>query len=67
MAPNDPRRPDRVYRYQKDAQVLGSSAEYFNAIGMVCSLLGLLMKVINDNTTIQCGAVQLYTYCKTSK
>ena len=46
MAPNDPRRPDRVYRYQKDAQsVGGSTAEYFNAVGMICSLVGLLMKV----------------------
>ena len=46
MAPIDPRRPDRVYRYQKDAQTVGgSSAEYFNAVGMVCSLVGLLMKV----------------------
>ncbi len=45
MAPSDPRRPDKVYRYQKDAQVVGGSSEYFNAIGMVCSLVGLLMKV----------------------
>ena len=46
------RRPDNVYRYQKDAQVLGSSAEYFNAIGMVCSLLGLLLKVKHMYTTL---------------
>lgn len=45
MAPSDPRRPDKVYRYPKNAQAVGGSAEYFNAIGMVCSLVGLLMKV----------------------
>lgn len=46
MAPNDPRRPDHVFRYQKDAQSVGGSmTEYINALGMVCSLVGLLMKV----------------------
>ena len=41
----DPRRPDRVQRYVPTKQAEGSSADHINAIGMVCSLLGLLIKV----------------------
>ena len=42
----DPRRPDRVQRYQPGKQTdVGSPAEHINALGMVCSLLGLLMRV----------------------
>ena len=42
----DPKRPDRVMRYapNKD-ETQGSSSEHINALGMVCSLVGLLIKV----------------------
>ena len=41
----DPRRPDRVQRYVPSKQAESSSADQINAVGMVCSLLGLLIKV----------------------
>ncbi len=44
MAP-DPRRPDRVTRFQKITPENSTSAESINAIGMLCSLVGLLIKV----------------------
>lgn len=49
--PTDPRRMDRVRRYQPTAPENSSAAEGINAIGMVCSLVGLLIKVgtIIDN------------------
>ena len=46
MPGHDPRRPERVQRYQPGKQTdVGSPAEHINALGMVCSLLGLLMRV----------------------
>ena len=42
----DLRRPDRVQRYVPPKQPETSSADHINAIGMVCSLVGLLIKVI---------------------
>ena len=46
MPGHDPRRPERVQRYQPGKQTdVGSPAEHVNALGMVCSLLGLLMRV----------------------
>ena len=41
----DPSRPDRVQRYVPPKQPETSSADHINAIGMVCSLVGLLIKV----------------------
>ena len=41
----DPRRPDRIQRYVPSKQAESSSADQVNAVGMVCSLLGLLLKV----------------------
>lgn len=43
--PADPRRPDRVRRYQKTTAENSSTAEGVNAVGMICSLVGLLIKV----------------------
>ena len=42
----DPRRKERVHRYHavKESEV-PSISEHVNAVGMVCSLVGLLMKV----------------------
>ena len=46
MPGHDPRRPERVQRYQPGKQTdVGSPTEHINALGMVCSLLGLLMRV----------------------
>ena len=46
MPGHDPRRPERVQRYQPGKQTdVGSPVEHINALGMVCSLLGLLMRV----------------------
>ena len=46
MPPHDPRRPERVQRYQPSQQAdRGSPSEHINALGMVCSLLGLLIRV----------------------
>ena len=46
MPGHDPRRPERVQRYQPGKQTdVGSPAEHVNALGMVCSLLGLLMRL----------------------
>ena len=44
MAP-DPRRAERVVRYSKEDVESSASAEGVNAIGMICSLVGLLVKV----------------------
>ena len=42
----DPRRPDRVRRYQPSKETDSSfPAEHINAVGMVCSLLGLIIRV----------------------
>lgn len=43
--PTDPRRMDKVRRYQPTASENTSATEGINAIGMVCSLVGLLIKV----------------------
>ena len=46
MPPHDPRRADRIVRYSPDKEEETSSpVEHVNAVGMVCSLLGLLLKV----------------------
>ena len=45
----DLRRPDRVQRYVPPKQSETSSADHINAIGMVCSLVGLLIKVFNKS------------------
>lgn len=45
--PKDPRRPDRVQRYVPPKAAETSSADHINALGMVCSLIGLLIKVEN--------------------
>ena len=43
--PSDPRRAERIRRYQPSAPENTSTAEGVNAVGMVCSLVGLLIKV----------------------
>ena len=46
MPGHNPRLPECVQRYQPGKQIdAGSPAEHINALGMVCSLLGLLMRV----------------------
>ncbi|XP_064386796.1 PAT complex subunit Asterix-like [Halichondria panicea] len=67
MAPSDPRRPDKVYRYPKNAQAVGGSAEYFNAIGMVCSLVGLLMKMKWASWIGVCCSVMYLANSKTAE
>lgn len=44
--PQDPRRPERIVCYSPSNEEEPSSpVEHINAVGMVCSLLGLLLKV----------------------
>ena len=43
---DDPRRPDKIRRYKAPEQTEANSiSEHVNAMGMVFSLVGLLMRV----------------------
>ena len=44
---DDPRRPEKVRRYKapEQSEPSGGTADYVNALGMVFSLVGLLMRV----------------------
>ena len=49
--PHDPRRRERVVRYQPNPDgETASPVEHINAIGMVLSLVGLLLKVRQHGT-----------------
>lgn len=44
--PDDPRRPDKVRRYKAPPQTEPTNiSEHVNALGMVCSLVGLLLRM----------------------
>lgn len=43
--PADPRRVDRVRRYQPTTPENSTTTDGINAVGMVCSLVGLLIKM----------------------
>ena len=58
--PTDPKRLDRVRRYQKVPPENSSTAEGVNAVGMVCSLVGLLIKV---GSILKCVCVCVSSAC----
>lgn len=44
--PDDPRRPDKIRRYKAPSQTEANGvSEHVNAMGMVFSLVGLLLRV----------------------
>ena len=52
---NDPRRVERVKRFkQLDLVEAPSYGEHINAVGMILSLVGLLMRVIHIYNIIYC-------------
>lgn len=44
---NDPRRPNRIYRYKPSTNKPGEdpTADYLNLMGMIFSMCGLMMRV----------------------